>query len=83
MKPWNRLSDDEKNDLLRDWFVRAHEAEIDQYYEDSNGLGDWSAGQEGSFDYFWELINSKKLLVEYPKDFQNYLRKKRDLENGR
>jgi len=64
-----------KNDLLRDWFIRAHEDEIDQYYEDSRGFGDWSAGQEGSFEYFWELINSKKLLVEYPKDFQNYLKR--------
>ena len=77
---WNQLNNEEKNDLMREWFVDANQCEIEQYYEDSNGFGDWSAGQEGSYDYFWELIEGKKLLVEFPKDFQKWLKKKQQMQ---
>ncbi len=78
---WKGATYDEKMDYLREWYAFEHQYEIESYYEQSNGLGDWWANQEGSVDYFAELLDTQKNLSEYPKDFLKWWNRKRKCVN--
>ncbi len=69
MKSWKDYSRAEKYDWMCQWYGEQHQYEIESYYERSNGLGDWWANQEGTMDYFAELLDTQKNLSEYPKSF--------------
>jgi len=77
---WKFLSDEQKMGLLSEWHGFRNQWEIGLYYENSNGLGDWWATQEGQIDFFAELIESKKKLSEYPKEFLKWYRERMKLE---